>query len=612
MLFYCPTPSRDAASPPNEAKLLSPWARLVALTACAAGGFLYAAALPPLNMSFAAVFALLPVMIYVSLEERWYRCALAGWLWGWCWAICAYRFLREIEWFIPWLMAPVMALFPAVWASMLHWMSRKILFPSVIAACGMDFRAEYLERGPKIWRLILMGVNAAALYVVIEYSRSRLFVWNDLAVTQYRNVAVIQIAALTGSYGVGFGVALANTIWWMLFFRRGWRAALGLAIIVLLWFFAGWGYTAWRDVPVSPAAEWKVLAIQGDLSQRRRATVQQVDEAMTIYEQLSRRGLEQHPEADIMVWPESAIPILFLSCFTRHDIPLPRGADMNARYQSIVRNLCLHYRKKLLFGALDLEEASIRRMKKNDPPLGITNSALLIDEWGGVAGRYDKFHRVPFGEYVPGRKYLPTKLVEMMDMGRDLVPGAPPVPIAELSVLAGQGGKCKIRPGVVICYEGVFGYVTRELLLRGANVLVALSNDAWYPQSSEPEQHLANATLRAVECGIPMVRIGNNSGTGIVMPSGRFAQALEVPGPEPRPEIRRGRGFKLLKVPVIENTKPTYFIRHGDWFPINLAFFIVVMISLCMRHNTRVLNAFVDLKSQTESDDTKPQTKDRA
>jgi len=495
---------------------------------------------------------------------------------------------------------------------MLHWMSRKILFPSVIAACGMDSRAEYLERGPKIWRLILMGVNAAALYVVIEYSRSRLFVWNDLAVTQYRNVAVIQIAALTGSYGVGFGVALANTIWWMLFFRRGWRAALGLAFIVLLWFFAGWSYTAWRSVPVSPTAEWKVLAIQGDLSQRRRATVQQVDEAMTIYEQLSRRALEHHPEADIMVWPESAIPILFLSCFTRHDIPLPRGADMNARYQGIVRNLCLHYRKKLLFGALELEEASLRRMKKNDPPLGITNSALLIDEWGGIAGRYDKFHRVPFGEYVPGRKYLPTKLVEMMDMGRDLVPGAVPVPIAELPVPAGQGGKCKIRPGVVICYEGVFSYVTRELLLRGANVLVALSNDAWYPLSSEPEQHLANATLRAVECGIPMVRIGNNSGTGIVMPSGRFAQALEVPGTESRPEIRRGRGFKLLKVPVIETPTPTYFIRHGDWFPMNLIFFIAVMISLCMRHNTRVLNAFIDLKSQKGNDDTTPQMKDRA
>ena len=333
---------------------------------------------------------------------------------------------------------------------------------------------------------------------------------------------------------------------------------------------------------------------------------------MTIYEKLSRQALEQHPEADIVVWPESAIPILFLSCFTRHDIPLPSGAKMNARYQSIVRNLCLHHRKKLLFGALDLEEASLRRMRKNDPPLGITNTALLIDEWGGVAGRYDKFHRVPFGEYVPGRKYLPDKLVQMMDMGRDLVPGAAPIPIAELTVATGQGGQCKIRPGVVICYEGVFGYVTRELVLRGANVLVALSNDAWYPSSSEPEQHLANATIRAVECGIPMVRVGNNSGTGIVMPSGRFAQAVEVPGPEDRPEIRRGRGFRLLKVPVIEAPQQTYFIRYGDWFPVTLAFFVAMMVSYCFRHRSLVLNMLLGLKTDMECDKTTPKTKDRA
>ena len=86
-----------AAEPPNEARLLNPWPRILALAACAGGGFMYAAALPPLNLSFVAFFALLPVMIYVSIERRWYMRALAGWLWGWCWAICAYFWLREIE-----------------------------------------------------------------------------------------------------------------------------------------------------------------------------------------------------------------------------------------------------------------------------------------------------------------------------------------------------------------------------------------------------------------------------------------------------------------------------------------------------------------------------------
>ena len=157
---------RSAApdAPPNEAAVLNPWRRRLWLALCPVGGFAYAAALPPLNLSFAAFFALSPVMVYVSIEHRWYMRALGGWLWGWCWAICSYFFLREIEWIVPWLMAPVMALYPMVWAAVMGAVSRSLLFPPLIAACGMDCRRKYLlESGPRLWRLILMGVNAAAL-----------------------------------------------------------------------------------------------------------------------------------------------------------------------------------------------------------------------------------------------------------------------------------------------------------------------------------------------------------------------------------------------------------------------------------------------------------------
>ena len=91
-------PSGTAAdAPPNEAGILNSKRRLWSFLSCPVGGMLYAAALPPLDWSFAAFFALLPVMVYVSIEHRWYMHLLAGWLWGWCWAIFAYFFLREIE-----------------------------------------------------------------------------------------------------------------------------------------------------------------------------------------------------------------------------------------------------------------------------------------------------------------------------------------------------------------------------------------------------------------------------------------------------------------------------------------------------------------------------------
>ena len=599
MLFHIckPVADDDPAAPPNEARVLDPRPRHLALAACAVGGFLYAAALPPLNIGFAAFFALLPVMVHTSMEHRWYMRALGGWLWGWCWAICAYFWLREIEWFVPWLIAPVIALYPMVWAVITGYVSRSLLFPPLVEGCGMDSRRKYLAQGPCFWRLVLMGINAAALYTVVEYTRSRLFVWNDLAVTQYRNRALIQLAALIGSYGVGFAVALVNGALWMLFFRRGWRAAVALLTLAALLFFSGWCYTKWRQVP-PPDAEWKVLAIQGDLSQRRHATVAEAQEAMEVYRDLSEQGLARHPDADITVWPEGAVPILYYSNLVHYNLTL-RDEDV-ARYQRIVRDLSFGKEKKLLFGALDFEEATLARMKKNDPPLGVTNSALLADEHGGIVGRYDKYHRVPFGEYIPFRRYLPESVINMVDMGRDLVPGQKLAPIVELPVRDGQGRACNVRPGVVICYEGVFGYVTRTTVRHGANVLVALSNDAWYPVSSEPEQHLANATLRAVECGVPMVRVGNNSGTGIVMPDGSFAQPLEVPGPEKRPEIRRGRGFRLLRVPVTEYPEPTVYLQYGYFFPILLVAFAALMLIYAGWQRRFVICGIVEMQKTLE------------
>jgi len=193
-------------------------------------------------------------------------------------------------------------------------------------------------------------------------------------------------------------------------------------------------------------------------------------------------------------------------------------------------------------------------------------------------------------------------LIKMIDMGRDLVPGQLLTYIAELKLPAGEGREVSLRPGVVICYEGVFGYVTRGMLNHGANVLVALSNDAWYPRSSEPEQHLANATLRAVECGVPMVRVGNNSGTGIVMPDGSFRQALEIPGPEARHEIRRGRGYRLLRVPVSEFPPPTVYLQVGELFPILLLAFVVLMLIYANWQRHYVLYGLVDMHQKLESE----------
>ena len=589
MFFYWFEPRAKVYEVHDEAWRMAIWWRILLFVGCGIGGLLYAAALPPLNLNFAAFVALVPVLVFVSLERRWYWQFAAGWFWGWCHAICAYQFLREIEWFIPWLLAPVMGLFPAVWAVLVAWIMRPVIFPFPVDASGIDDRRDYLLNGAHLRRLLVFGVSAAALFTAIEFSRSRLFVWNDLSVTQYRNRWFIQLAAVTGSYGVGFCVALVNSALYLLCFRRGWRAALILLSAVAAAVGGGQLYT--RMIHAENAASlqetWKVLAIQGDLSQRRHATLAQVEEALDVYEKLSFEAMIAHPDADALIWPESAVPIVYYSMLDLAGRRLKGEGVLYRRYQETVRRIALYRHRPLIFGALDAEEGAFILKKKNP---GLTNSALMMGGDGMLCARYDKFHRVPYGEYVPGRGLLPQSWVAAMDMGRDLIPGNHLTPWA--ITLKGRGDPpVVIRPGIVICYEGVFGYVTRTHVKNGANVLLALSNDAWYPKSSEPEQHLANATIRAVECGVPMIRVGNNGGTGVLTTLGEFTQILTVPGPEKRPELRRGRGYRLLEVPIVVEPVRTFFVRWGDWFPwMSVILSVIILLAASRRRGALLKN----------------------
>ena len=561
--------SADGA-PDNEAWRFSRRRRFALLGGCFAGGMFYAAALPPLNLEFLAFVSLLPLLNYAVREERSaFGAAFGGWLWGMGWSIFAYQFLREIEPPVPYLLAPVISLWPAVWAGFLPALRRGILFPNRVLAAGFEEREVYYAEKVPVWRLALFATAAAVFFTLVEWTRSRLFVWNDFSVTQWCNLPLIQFASVTGSYGVGFMVAWCNAALFVVRRRRGWRftaAVFGTLAAIMAW---GWFRSTRIELRDMVARKfenpplWRPLLIQGDLSQRRHATAAQAIEAVEVYVNVSRQALRETAEnpPDAVIWPESAIPLPFYS-----DRRLAEAGQLTAYGQ-----LCRHYQEgvfavareakvPLVIGALDFEETLPLQGMTPRP----TNSALCFTPAGKLFARYDKMHRVPFGEYVPFREFLPEKLIRAIDMGRDLTPGRSPEPLRL------PGG---VRAGTAICYEGVFGYLTREFARRGANVLLVLSNDAWYPRSSEPEQHLANAVMRAVETGLPMVRCGNNGGSGAVLPNGEFTRELPTPGWQARPELRRGRAFGIVEVIVPSKPEPTFYVRFGEWFILLLAIF---------------------------------------
>ena len=517
-----------------------------------AAGALYAAALPPLNWFFLAFFALAPLIAFASSDARsWRGGALGGWCWGLGWSLFAFRFLREIDPVIPWLMAPVISLWPAVFGALLPGLWRNLAYPLEVEFAGYGGRGKFLVEGNSFGRLLFFSLTAAALFTLLEWTRSRLFTWNDLGVAMWRDLPFLQLAALTGGYGINFMVAFFNAALFAACrgrFRFGGSAVLAFASGILLLIHLG-GAIRLVNAP-EPVPNWFPALLQGDLSQRRNAGSREANEALDTYLELSRQAAEHIPRPDLIIWPESAVPVAF-----RADHPLSERFRAGVARQLYISSI------PMLIGAIDFRTEGGTRI------VGITNSALHFTADGALVHKYDKIHRVPFGEYIPFRKWLPQWVISRIDMNRDLTPGVNFDPV-EL----GKG----VRAGVAICYEGVFGYLTREFARRGANVLVVLSNDAWYPESSEPEQHLANAVTRAVETGLPMVRCGNNGGSLLVTPYGEVTQILEVPGPEERLELRRGRGIARLEVEVAEQPAETFYVRWGEWF-----IGVLIVIVLC-------------------------------
>ena len=536
----------------NQAWKISFFRKLLWAILSFSGGTLYAASLPPLNWNFAVFISLLP-LLYCGCCFKWKFSAFCGWLWGIGWAFFSCNFLREIEWFVPLLISPVLALWPALWAALLPGLKRLTIFPPASQLWTARKKSEYFTSGVPWYRVIFFTLASAVLFTLIEWTRSRLFVWNDFSVTQYRNRYFIQIAALTGSYGIGFLIVMINTgLFGAIYFKKH-RIVPLIIPAILTAATVGYGVYRIRKIENLPPSKVNLRAglMQCDLSQRRHATEAQVLEAIDVCTNLTQQLAKENP--DLIIWPESAVPI-----------PLESGSYAGNIFRRKFAAMLRNNNVPVLAGLLAVKPG------REENSWLVTNSALLYRPDLKLAGRYDKIHRVPYGEYVPFRQYLPQALINAVDMGRDLEPGTnyEPMSIAP-----------DIRASIAICYEGVFGYLTRKFARRGSNLLIVLSNDAWYPKSSEPEQHLANAVIRSVETGLFMIRCGNNGGSGVVTPDGRFTQYIGSSAR--RPELLRERAIGTVNVPIYsEWTQRTFFVRHGEWFItiLSLALFALIIV----------------------------------
>ena len=337
------------------------------------------------------------------------------------------------------------------------------------------------------------------MWVGLEYVRSFFltgFPWASLGYSQYRLLPLIQIADITGVYGVSFLIAFANVVLYRLVKgivtrdARSYPVKSGAILVLLLVATIGYGTRQLRRE--ENGTPLKVGLIQGNISQDVKWDPAFQQATVEIYERLSR--LAGREKCDLVVWPESAAPFFFQS---------------DEKYTSRIQGLTRELNSYLLFGSPAFE--------KRDDKVSFLNSAFLLSPAGEVLGRSDKMHLVPFGEYVPLARFLPfvNKLVQGIG---DFSPAASLKPLST--------GKGEI--GVLVCFEGIFPELARTYVQEGSRLLVNISNDAWYKRSSAPYQHLAMTVFRAVENHVPLVRATNTGISAIIDSNGELRDATPI------------------------------------------------------------------------------------
>ncbi len=502
------------------------------LTPAFLSGVLCFLSFPRFDLEFLAWFALIP--LFLAIEHQTVRKSFGlGWLAG------TVYFLGSVHWvtntMIRYGKLPAVVSYPI----MLLFVVYLGLYVGVFAALFVFIKRQ--TRVPDV-------LSAPAIWVSLELLRTYAlsgFPWAALGYSQYLSLPVIQIADVTGVYGVSFLIVMVNIAVARLtvilrdrnFHWPTWRPVIAALLLVSL----NTAYGAWRlsEDRLSDPPTLRVGVVQANIPQDVKWDVRFRQQTMNQYEQLTRDLDSQ--SVGLVVWPEAAMPFLF-----EEDKP----------FQQQVIDLVKVNRTPLLFGSPAVTTASDR--------LWMYNSAYLLSADGRVVNRYDKMHLVPFGEYVPLSTVLSfvNKMVEGIG---DFLPGR--------DYTLFQLPEAKF--GTVICYEVIFPDLVRRFVKEGATLMAAITNDAWFGDSSAPYQHFSMVVFRAVENRVPFARAANTGISGFIDRTGRIQKAGPIFVPAALADRLRLR------------TETTFYTQYGDVFAYACVIMTLLMIFAAIRTGTK-------------------------
>ena len=407
---------------------------------------------------------------------------------------------------------------------------------------GMEGYTGLLPRswvGRAVW-----AVSGAAVWVALEMVVARVlggFPWDLLGVSQYGLVPLIQIASVTGVYGVSFVVAwvsLALLSGALMLIRRPtvrsiWVGEIFLPVLVVAVIF-NFGLRQLREAPPQ-AISLQVILVQPSIPQTLIWDPRADDTRFQDLLRLTEQALTN--QADILIWPESAVPKLL-----RYD----------TNTFSAITGLAQRHHVWMIVGSDDAEPSP---NAANPDVTDYSNSSFLVSPQGQLVERYLKRNLVVFGEYIPLQRWLPfLKYFTPVQGGFTAGTGPVPFDLPDLHV----------KTSVLICFEDIFPQLARGDVRPDTDFLVNITNDGWFGRSAAQWQQAITALFRTVENGVPLIRCCNNGLTCWIDAQGRMRDVFR----DDRGTIY-GAGFKTVKIPVMapgETHAPTFYTRHGDWF----------------------------------------------
>lgn len=455
-----------------------------------ASGILYALSFPRIDLSPAAWIALVP-LLFIIREETPKRAFYMGWLAG------GVAFLGLLYWTtitmvryggLPWpatippllLLVAYLGLYFAGFCALLVWIRPKTTFPYIILV-------------PVIWTT-LEWIRAHALSG---------FPWGLFGYSQHQNLSMIQIADLTGVYGVSFLIVLVNTVFVeglglidRIRRRKAFTAlAVGAICVVLTW---GYGHWQLNRSTHSLNRSVNIGIVQANVSQDVKWDPAFRLEILHRYEQLNHRIAKEG--LDLIVWPEAAMPFIF---------------DDDKFFKHKVLEMAKREKTPLLIGSPARTEGTQREES-------LSNSAYLINTSGKAVARYDKIHLVPFGEYVPLSSLL--FFIDKMVEGIGNFKAGNQYTVMQLPSRVTE----KMSMGVVICFEVIFPALVRRFVREGADFMITITNDAWFGKSSAPYQHFSMVVFRSIENRVPFVRAANTGISGFIDANGQILESTDL------------------------------------------------------------------------------------